>query len=82
MGQCGQHVVVVARDYVELDALGAHRGTFADLSAAAELLGVMLVDHGQRAGAAFGLALRQVAEVGDLGAQEQCRRGVGAATGQ
>jgi hypothetical protein len=39
--QCRQHVAVIARDHVQLNALGAYRGTFADLSAAAEALGIM-----------------------------------------
>ena len=57
--QRSEYVPVVAGDDIELDALRADRRALADVGAAAEALGVVLVDHAERAGAALGLALRQ-----------------------
>jgi hypothetical protein len=76
--QRAAHRLIVSRDHVELDALGADGGALADLGATPETLPVVLVDHGQRAGVAFGLALGQQAQGGDFGGQEQRRRAVGA----
>ena len=71
-------VPVEAGDHVERDLLGAGRGALADVGAAAEALVVVLRGHVDHAAVALGLALRQLAEVGDLGTDEQRRRPVGA----
>src|SRR6478672_7482929 len=71
-------VLVELRDDVERDLLGARRGALTDVRAAAEALVVVLRDHAEHAGVPLGLALRQLTEVGDLRAEEQRRRGVGA----
>jgi hypothetical protein len=47
--QGGEHVVVVAGDDVEPDALGAHRGALTDLGAATEAFAVVGLDHADRA---------------------------------
>jgi hypothetical protein len=80
--QRAAHRLIVSRDHVELDALGADGGALADLGATPETLPVVLVDHGQRAGVAFGLALGQQAQGGDFGGQEQRRRAWGHAATQ
>jgi len=46
--------------------------------AAAESFSIVLVDHADGAPVPLGLALGQVTQVGDLRAEEQCRRAVGA----
>ena len=78
MQQSSKHLAVVSRDHVQADALGADRGALADLGAAAETFGVVLVDHGKRARVPLGLALWKQAQVGDLRAEEQRCRTVGA----
>jgi hypothetical protein len=47
--QGGEHVVVVAGDDVEPDALGAHRGALTDLGAATEAFAVVGLHHADRA---------------------------------
>jgi hypothetical protein len=69
--QRGVQVPVEPGDHVERDLLGAGGGALADVGAAAEPLGVVLTDHLHDPAVALGLALRQLAEVGDLGAEEQ-----------
>src|SRR3954471_10756708 len=71
-------VLVQAGDHVERDLLGAGRGALADVGAAAEALVVVLGDHVDDPGVTLGLALRKLAEVGDLRAHEERGRAVGA----
>ena len=71
-------VAVELGDHVEGDLLGARGGALADVGAAAEALVVVLADHVDDPAPALGLALGHLAEVGDLGAEEQGGRAVGA----
>src|SRR5580704_12463096 len=65
-------------DNFELDVLRTNRLALADVAAAPEFFGVELPDHPQRSLVAFGLALRQQAQVSDLRAGKQSSRSVGA----
>ena len=76
--QGGVEVPVEPGDHVEGDLLGARGGALADVGAATEALVVVLGDHVDHPAVPLGLALGQLAEVGDLGADEQRRRPVGA----
>ncbi len=71
-------VAVVAGDDVQMDAFAAHCGALADLGAAAETFGVVLVDHRHGARVPRGLSLRQKSEESDLRAEEERGRTVGA----
>ena len=66
----GAVVGVHQRDHVEGDRLRARRLALAVVGARAEVL-LHRLDHRLGAGEAFGLALRQQVEVGDLGRREQ-----------
>src|SRR5208283_3282697 len=79
VGDGGFDVVVVgAGAYFELDVLGAGGFAFADVGAVGEAFDVHLLDHGQGAAVAFDLALREMAQMGDFGADEEGGGGVGA----
>ncbi len=60
-------IALPALDHFDLDFLRADRFAFADVRAGAEQFVVGLRDHGDGAGSALGLALRQQAEVRNLG---------------
>ena len=66
-----QEVAVHPGDHFQLDLLRADRFALADVGAAAEASCVDLRHHAHGAAVALGLALRQQAQVGDLGAGEQ-----------
>ena len=79
LGEGGFDVIAVgAGDDFELDFFGAGGFAFADVGAVGETFDVHLLDHGESAAVAFHLALRQVAKMGDLGADEESGGGVGA----
>src|SRR5208282_3623216 len=69
---------VGAGDDFKLDVFGAGSFAFADVGAVGEAFDVHLLHHGEGAAVAFNLALRQMAEMGDFGADEESCGGVGA----
>src|SRR4029079_14010460 len=70
-------VPVQMGDDVERALLGAGRRALPGVGAAAEALEVVLTDHVHHAGVALRLPLGELAEVGDLGAEEQRGGAVG-----
>ena len=70
--------MVGAGDDFELDFFGAGGFAFADVGAIGETFDVHLLDHGEGAAVAFDLALRQMAEMRNFGADKESGGGVGA----
>jgi L-alanine-DL-glutamate epimerase-like enolase superfamily enzyme len=66
-------IAVEAGDVIDADFLRAGGFALVLVGAVAESFGIHLADHGEHSLVAFRLALRQVAEVGNLGGHEQHR---------